>query len=227
MTIRDALQDKGTFGTTMLVALIDAYGTECIQWDPETVRAQLESDYQIELKASSMDRIMASMGVLASDMFHVSLEAFNNTCEAFNFGPVDGDRFIPCELDDIMWGCTEARLLLGSKEYDEADWSHDVRRYVAAQLSTEGVTKAPDILFFAEFDADELDNKDSLLATDGLMASAYHGRQQTVLGDLNREAIANLQALLQQIASLKLTHGTTEQVQVLLDDIKNKIAEAQ
>jgi len=226
MTIRDVFRDKGTFGTTLLIAVIDAYGTECIEWDPEALRKEILDDYQVDLSASTMDRIMAAMSVLASDMFFVSLEAFNNTCEALNFGPVDGDRFIPCELDDIMWGCTEVRLLLGSQEYDEADWSHDVRRYTAAQLSMEGVTKAPDILTFAEFDSEELDNKDTLLATDQLMASTYQGRQQTVLKELNDEAIGNLQQLLRQVASLKLEHGKTDQVQKLLDDIMAKISES-
>ena len=227
MNKRDVMMEPSSFGTTLLIALIDSYGTECIQWEPETLRKQVEEDLDINLPGSTMDRIMAAMSVLASDMFFVSIEGFNNTCESLNFGAVSGNKFIPCELDDIIWGCTEARLLLGAEEYDSADWSHDIGRYTGLQLSLEGVTKAPSIIGFAEFAPEELDNKDMLLADDQLMAATYQSRQTDVVRELDREAISKMQGLLQQVSSMQLEEGQTEQVKTLLADITGTLTETQ
>lgn len=223
MDKREAFLSESSFGTTMLIAVIDEYGTEAISWDPEALRAQIDQDFSIRLPKSSMDRIMAAMTLMASDLFYVSIECFNNVCEALNFGPVDGSKFIPCELEDIIWGCTEARLLLGSEEYDNADWSHDVRRYTAMQLSLEGITRSPDILEFAEFNPEELDNKDTLLAQDQLLAGTYQNRQESELNTLNKEVIYKLQILLQQVASLKLKNGKTDEINNMLNKITDKI----
>lgn len=223
MEKREAFSSQSSFGTTMLISVIDEYGTEAMQWDPVALRKQIDEDFSIEMSSSAFDRLMGAINLLSSDLFFVSLEAFNNICEALNFGPVDGLKFVPCELEDIMWSCTEARLLLGAEEYDNADWSHDVRRYTALQLTLEGITTSPDILGFAEYNPDELDNKDMLLAQDPLMAGTYQNRQNEELQQLNDAVINNLQVLLKQVASLKLNEGRTVEVNKMLDDIKNKI----
>ena len=225
MTPKEVFTNTSSFGTTLLIAAIDMFGTACFDWDPSVLRADIEDLTGQDLHPQIMDRLMAAISVLTSDLPFVSLTGFNNICNALNFSYVSGNRFIPAGADDIMWGCTEMRLLLGAEAYDNADWSHDVRGYVGTVLSEEGITVAPDIIGFAEFNYREIDNKDMILAGDAEMAATYQQRQTEQNDQLNKEALNKMSMLLNQIGNLKLVNGDTSMIKKLEEDINRKLME--
>jgi hypothetical protein len=106
-----------------------------------------------------------------------------------------------------MWGCTEARLLEGPELFDKGGFSHDIAGYTAELLSSEGITKPPDILKFAEFNPAELDQRALTLSTDPVVAEAYWTTQEEARKGLEDFALKNMKDLIKEIESLPLKNG--------------------
>lgn len=223
MRKEQAIMDPSSFGSTLLVAVLDEYGEDCLKWEPESVATQLANDTGMTVPKASIDRLMAAMAVLANDLFMKDVVCFNNTCATLDFNRSDGYSFIPCGAKDIMWGCAETRLILGNKVYEDSDWSHDVRRYAATVFSMNGITKAPPLLSFMEFDYNELDNRDAALGYDELMAETYSDSQKSYLTDLQKFALINMRTLLSQLEGLKLSSSEGSGVKEMLTSVTKQI----
>lgn len=146
---KDIFLSPDSFGTTLLIALFDSFGTECLQWEPETIELELNKLLGTDIPEENMDRLQAAMSVLTSNLFFISLEAFNLTCNSLNFSKMDGKTFIPADIEDIMWGITEVNLLLGADAKDN-EFSRDIQLYVGKILESEGILDPPSILSFAD-----------------------------------------------------------------------------
>ena len=57
---RQALVSPDTYATALLIIAADEYGDEFLEWHPETVRMQLEEDFEIEMPPASVDRLSGS-----------------------------------------------------------------------------------------------------------------------------------------------------------------------
>lgn len=200
-----ALEDPGLRCSCALVLCVDHFGDGMINWDPLTVQMELKDLLGHDPDEALLDKINAASALLANDNYHRALEVFLPLNAAFNLRRPSTTALSYNSVDDIMWGLTEARLLEGGEEFESAGFDDRIARVVGLQLSTEGITKPPQIMKFAQFDEAELDNRDLGLAGDALMSETYWRRQDTLIDELNQYATDRLQELFRQLAALPLS----------------------
>jgi hypothetical protein len=209
-TARDWLQDPTLFSTSAVILLVDAWGVEFLDWDPATVEMELGTTFGIAPTPEILDRINAAVSLFNSNLFFLSLETFSAVCSALNFGVVSSEVFLPADLDDVLWGVSESRVLLGEMA-TETDFSHNVARYVGQLLAQEGIDEPPAILAFAEVDT-RRSGIDSAAFVDEVEAQVYYADQTDKKEGLESENNARLLSLFQQITRLPLRHGNLEPI---------------
>ena len=47
--LRQLLEKRDAFATTLVVVCIDIYGTECFAWDPDMLLSELEADFNASI----------------------------------------------------------------------------------------------------------------------------------------------------------------------------------
>ena len=207
-TIREWLEDPSLFATSAMSILMDSWGTEFIEWDPITVGLELKADFGVDATDGLQDKIQACCALFTSNLFFVSLETFNMTCDSLNFGAVTSELFVPADLDDILWGVTEARLLLGD-DFDEDEFSHDIKSYTGLLLSQNGIKRPPSALRFAEFDAEEMAREDDSF-DDEVLHRAFWDAQENDKATLEADNKQQIMLLMRQLAQVPLRSGDVD-----------------
>jgi len=211
----DWLRDPSLFATSALVLLIDRWGVDLVNWDPVTIELELKADFGIDPEPGLQDRIQAASTVLASDLFFRSPEAFVVTCDALNFGAPSSELLIPADLDDVLWGVSEALLLLGPDK--DQKFSHDIARYVGALLTEAGIKKPPSVLEFAEYSDNEVAAETEAFATDAILFKSFWERQAEERQGLEAENNVKLMLLFRQLAGLPLKTGNADSIRERLN----------
>lgn len=202
MNASNLINDPTVFGTSALAILLDKFGTECLEWDPTTLSLEMKGAFGSEPEEEVFDRIMATINVLTSNSFMVDVHAFMATCNTLNFGVTMSGLWVPADLDDVLWGVTEARLLLGD-EFNEDEISHDVKRYVGVLLQQEGVKDIPRVLAFAEIDEDVTKTYDEYDG-DEIFNDVFTEDSQEDVEDLEVNNRKQLSALMKQLSQLPI-----------------------
>jgi hypothetical protein len=208
-SVQEALADDLLFCTSVAAIMTDNFDAEWLNWEPETVEMELRVLGKQPPSPFLMDKAMAVSVLLSTNLFHVSFETFNNLVQVFNFDTAKSDLFIPASIDDVLWGCTEARILEGPEQFDNEGFSHDIARYTGTLLSQHGMTKTPSVLNFAEYDTEEMDRRDIMLASDEFIFKAYWDSHRGLLEEAEREVVTKTKTLLEQVRGLPLKNGDT------------------
>jgi len=208
------LQDPELFATSAMALLSDVWGTEFIEWDPTTLALQLKTDFGFEPSPALQDRIQAACSLFTSNLFFVSIETFNPICDTLNFGTTVSNLLVPADLDDVLWGISEARILLGD-DFQEDEFSHDVKRYIGLLLSQAGIRKPPKMLEFAEYDAAEAERYRSEL-DDELLSEVFWKTQEEDKVRLTRENNVRIMLLFRQLSLLPIRTGDTQFIRELM-----------
>lgn len=196
------LNDPEIYATSAMAILIEEFGTEFLEWEPETIDIEIQKTFGFDPDTQLMDRLNAAIGLLTSNSFFLDPNAFMNTCNALNFGVVLSESWVPADLDDVLWGVTEAQLLLGD-DYKADEYSHNVRRYVGVLLQEEGIGKIPRVLSFAEQDDAVEDTYDSFDG-DAVMDQAFQDSQESDRANMEGDNATKLQALQTQLMQLPI-----------------------
>ena len=202
----DRLSDPSLHVSSAVLIILDMYGMEALQWEPETIYSELESA-GVRVTAMLADKINAGISAINSDIYFKSVEAFTSINSVIGGKLISGHSFNAADLDDIVKGCTEVRLLLGKDIYDKSGYSHEVAIYAGSLLSMQGITRPPSILAFAEFDPGELDRMDATLSGDPIGMEAYMGRQDAEKAQLEKDARNHMASVINQIAEIPFIHG--------------------
>jgi hypothetical protein len=210
----DILKDPEVFATSALSIMFDEFGAECTDWDPDSLGMEIRNAFNVDASDELLDRLIAGMALLTSNSFFVDVTAFTATCNSLNRGVVMTDSWVPADLDDVLWGVTEARFLLG-EDYDEEGYSHSVKRYVGVLLKQEGIKKIPSVLAFAEIDDDMLEVYDAYEG-DAIMEQTFWDSQQKERDTLESDNIALMENYMDQIRTLPL-------VSPWLSDLNNNV----
>lgn len=222
MELRDVVKSPESYGSTLLLAVLDRYGTEALAWEPETLRLQLQQD-KCPLDPDNEDKLQAAISLLTTNLFHVSLEGFNLTCRALSGESVDSRWFVPATVDEAAWGVLEARLIEGPENFDTQEFSKDIEIFVGTILSDEGIYKAPPILSFAIFDPKWEANARGVLGVDPMMMEASESTQNEKLQQVEEGLIAHMTLLADQLYNLELRDGDAkEPAEVLLKLLEEK-----
>jgi hypothetical protein len=210
-TAEDWLRDPGLFATSAMALLMDRWGSEFIEWEPPTVEMELRADFGIEPSAGLQDRIQAASALLTSNLFFLSLESFAVICQALNLGTTATDMFIPPDLDDVLWGVSEAYVLLGDTAREEK-FSHNIALYVGKLLDDAGIRKPPSILSFAEYPTEQASGSIEAAETDEVFFKSFWDAQEQERDALETENGIRLMLLFRQLASLPLKSGDASSI---------------
>jgi hypothetical protein len=203
------LQDPELFGTAGCALLADRFGVSFLNWDPATVALEFRDEFGFEASQGLQDRIQAASCVLVTDLFYVSAEGFSAVCNALNFGAVSSEVMVPADLDDVLWGVSEAMLLLG-ESFDLKRFGHNVARYVGVLLALGGVTQPPSVLGFAEYPDNLVLPDPSGMSQDVEFMRAKMLSEKEARDNLEEVNRAQLMRYFAQLSQLPLVHGSTE-----------------
>jgi len=202
MTKKELYGLPEAFATTLIVALIDDFGTEVFSWEPEAIEMEITDKYAMTIPPRVFDRMMAGVGLLTTNMFWKSLPAFNAVCRALNFKHVAGDTMYPANLEDVMWGITEADMLLGGTDGGDTTFCPAISLYVGKLLEGESILDPPKLLSFAQITRLPMDAQQIANMPD--ISEMFEINQADTKEELDARAMKRILQLLEQVGSLKL-----------------------
>lgn len=199
--------DPNAFATTMLVSLIDAYGTEALRWSPQTIRMETEQDYNFRWRDDNFDRLMAGIILITTDRFYRSLPDFIELCSVLSGGSASPGVFAPADASECAWGITEA-LLLDPPDDDEP-FDKDIQAYIGKVTEMEGIITPPDILRIGLRDQDLKAKVHYNFSDDPEMFAGIYDAEASKTEEINMLMKERLALLLNQLAKLQLVNGNT------------------
>lgn len=217
-TKRDMLFSGEAFGTTLLIIMFDTFGPEFLYWEPETLELELVETFGDTPSQDTMDRLAAAMAALTSNLFFISLEGFNTTCVSLNFKRMAGDMFIPASIEDVVWGITEVRLIIGTEEDKDNEFSRDIRLYVGKLLEDVGILDPPEMLRFAQLK--KLGTDAQVIADLPDLTEVFEANQADSKEELDKYTINKIKLLMDQIAEIKLTQSDLSEFKKLAASLK-------
>lgn len=210
-TLRNHLVNEDTFGTTLLVIVIDRYGTEALSWAPQTIRLEIEEDFGIRLPDAVFNRLMAAISVVTSDDFYKRLPIFVYLCNSLAGADTDPDEFDPADSKECAWGMTEAMLLSPPDQDDPEPYTDEIRYYLGHILDKEGIREPPDLLRMAIQDTpDGQADYSGLDATDPVMFAAGFEQAADKSAEIKTMLEETLADLFQQLSVLPVKNGNTQ-----------------
>lgn len=208
--LRRLLQDPDTPATILLVICIDHFGTEMMDWEPDTLRLELISELEAELPTVNRDKIWALVTYLTTNQFFMTLEVFIPICNALSDSEATFTDFDPADVDEMAWAITELNLVDPIQD-PHAEFSDEIRSYVGAQAREEGFTKLPPMLAWGTFDADPEERLEQF-QEDPVMFNAIWDHQQKNLNAVTANVEARLNRLFTLLGALPLLSGSTEKI---------------
>lgn len=213
-THQQVLADHDTMGSVALAVMVDLYGAEMVEWEPETVEMEIRG-MGVHAPVAMLNKLNAAMSVMASDMFFRDFPSWNMICGSLTHGNPDPDRLVPVDLDTASWGCLETMLLLGPEEYNGQDFEHNIREHVGRLLMNEGLYTAPRQLFFARIDPAEAERTSIALASDPVLMAAKSERDADHLAELDGIMADRMTLLRTQMMTIDFHHVTQDFLKTL------------
>jgi len=197
--------DRETFGTALLALAIDEYGTELLDFEPETIRLQVKNDFSIDIPQVNMDKLMAMITCMTTNLFYTSVEACTQITNALNGQTADFQVWDPPTAAESAWAITEVTLNNPpkSKVNFANQFSPDVRRYFGVICEQEGILNPPDVLRIAELD-ERMQNSDETFADDPSMYEGFYQLGQSKSEDVTDYVKGRLKILMSQLNDLPL-----------------------
>jgi len=216
-TLKARLEDEQTYATVLLIILLDQFGTEMFEWEPETVRMEISDVYGAKLSQLNEDKVWSMITALTTNQFYVSLEVFTATCDSLSNDLHDFGVMTPNTPFELAWAITE--VLLSDPfddEHPNGEFSNEIERYVGVVLTENGILEPPKMLGFAEYASENpVLDLDTAFVDDPDMFEAAWGKQQADKQAIEKNVQVNLQALLQSIATLPLENAKPDFMQKL------------
>ena len=199
------LSDPQMLATPLITLLLDTYGTEPLEWDPETISMEIAEDFRITLPRINHDKLMSAILVVTTDRFYKLLPDFITVCNVFSGTPFDPGEFDPADALECAWGITEV-LLLDPPEEDDP-FTEEIRRYVGKVVEDEGLLDPPDVLKLG-IRSQPLPGSD--FSEDPVMFQAIWGAEKRKSDDIRQAIRSRLGLLLKQMKALPLREGKTD-----------------
>ncbi len=134
--------NEETEATILTAILINAFSTEYFDWEPETLRVEVE-DLWGEIPEVNYDKIWAIVTLLTTDQTFHSPEIFANTMRVLSNNPASFDMWEIPTPDEIMWGFAEC-YLIDPEAIQHV--SQEVKIFVKRALEEHGIWRVPKLL---------------------------------------------------------------------------------
>lgn len=202
---QEILTAPDTFAITLLVLFLDRFGTEGLDWAPETVLLETEDEFKVALPQRNLDRLLAAIALVQSDAFYHSAPDFVQFCNVLSGDTFDASLWDPADIYEVAWGVTEAALIYPPQD-PENPFSPEILGYIDYIMDMTGMIAPPKALDFmrrpnlAEF-------TQTNFADDPLMFSAVYESEQVKTSDVNSVVTDNLRRVSDQLLRLQLNDG--------------------
>lgn len=204
---RRVFSGKATFGATLLVGVIDFYGTECFSWTPETLLVELEDDLDMEISSENFNKLRAAMELVISDDFYESASTFNFLCCSLN-GTEITKYFELADSYDIAWGIVEA-LIIGAPDRTPI-FSEEVVAFVSKVLQEDGILNPPSVILEAVLSMEDYDNSIEDFSDDPNMYQAMTEVSDGKTKEMSEFIQQNFALFVTQLEGLPLSSGDTK-----------------
>lgn len=199
-----------TPASVLVVLLVDAYGTEALEWAPETVRLELHDDFGVNVPWSVLSRLMAGIRLVTTDEFYKDLTAFNDLCVILAGHHYQPGVFTPPDAAEVAWSVSEALLLSPPEPDDEQPFDPAITAYMGEILKDEGILQPPDVLRIAAHDPGLAERVRYDFADDPDMFTAVWTAERQKTDAINAFVRGRLVAMLQTLEALPLRHGRAD-----------------
>lgn len=200
------------YALPLFLLVMDCYGPEALEWAPETIRLELEQDFQLRLPKSTLDKIMAAITIVTTNFFYKDVTRFVELCNILSGDDFQPDEFEPADAEEMLIAITEALLLWPPDEdAEDTEFSAEIREYIKQVLGEQGIIKPFDVLRLA-FDGDQSSRVDTEYADDPEMYAAIYESQQSKTEELRQIYLENVAVLTQQLQVLPLQNGNTAEL---------------
>ena len=136
-TYEQLWNSRDTVGTTLLTLVLDSYGQEAFDMDPQALRQEIEEGFGVsDIPTISTDKIWALWSSLTSDLVHGDVSTFMNTANVLSGTSMSYDVFDIADVYECAWAITELTMLDSSTP---ERLSHDVRRYLGEICKEQGL----------------------------------------------------------------------------------------
>ncbi len=195
------------YATTLITLFLDMNEgeTQTLEWHPETIRRQIETELRVTPPSANFDKLMGAIAVVTTDAFYGDLPRFIVICQSLVGNGVSADLTDLPDTKETAWAITEGMML--SPPEKEDPFSDEIRAYIAAILKNEGFSRPPDVLRLALGGGDMTAKVSANLAHDPDLYKTVMNRQAAMSKDVQDMIARNLQELVSQLGSLDLRHG--------------------
>ena len=83
----DVLKDEKAPAIALLSIVVQRYGVEAFDWQPEFLRDEIKNDFNVELSDLQSDKLQAAITILKTDLFETQWEVFKTVCHLLNNTP--------------------------------------------------------------------------------------------------------------------------------------------
>lgn len=192
--------------STLALIIIDEYGVEALNWDPETIILELQDDAHVELSDLNAARVGCLVSLLTTDSFYYSLPDFINICNVVS-GDVDNPSlWKPASLHAIIYALSEIQLLDPQDTPLQELLDPEIVSYIELQLRDAGATQPPDCLRFVK--PEHLAVADiATIQEDPVLFSASYQIATEASEELQQFENSALVQLVQELMMLELENG--------------------
>jgi len=215
-TAASYFQDPATFATVLAALMVDKFDSKWMEWEPETRSDTIHEIYGFVPPETVCDKLSSVATLLTTNQFNTNLQAFIPMCNALCSETVDPDAFFPADLDNVVWGVSEAQLLYGSDLLREG-YSEEIKRYVGALLAEKSMYAAPTNISWATFPPDYRPPTVDMFA-ENAEYTAFLGRQTEEKNELMMKTVHRFEALAKQLKELPIK-GMNMQVVTAIEDM--------
>jgi len=143
-TYEQLWKSRDTVGTTLLIMVLDSYGQEVFDMDPQAFRQEIEEGFGLsDIPAISTDKVWALWSSLTTDLVHMDVSTFMNTANLLSGTPMSYDVFDIADVYECAWAITELTMLDSSTP---ERLGPDVRRYIGEVCKEQGLYRPPPVL---------------------------------------------------------------------------------
>lgn len=129
-------QNPEADATVVNAMLLSKYGEQALDWDPLTIRMEIQADFHVAPADEVMNKICAMQLVMSSPDFFERIDTFINVCNTLAEGDPFFEVFTPLESEEIAFALATVAM-----NRDMLPFNHTIRRYVKEVLKADGFSE--------------------------------------------------------------------------------------
>lgn len=137
----DVLKDEKAPALALVAVVLRKYGVESLGWQPEFLRDEIKSDFNVDMSDLQSDKIQAGFTILQSDLFQNQWEVFKTVCHLLNNTPDSFEDPTPLEAEELASALAHYKLFVENGE-DVPAFSDEVKAYIGVVFYHYGMSEA-------------------------------------------------------------------------------------